>query len=177
MLKPCFFFLKLLCSDVCRVLDFSRLCCEKRRPHTSYMAAVGQSTYSWRCVLVTCTYVCVCVDCVIVTPSRWKRSREWGLCLVPSAICADTCTKAHGKCSPVPPPPFLCVWSLQSVNMSLLIAIRARISQMHFPFPPYIRRSLRFISLTVTAAFQSHCPDSFWSFCPFIFGIIQACSL
>lgn len=76
-----------------------------------------------------------------------------------------------------PPTPFLCVWSLQSVNMSLLIAIRARISQMHFPFPPYIRLSLRFISLTVTAAFQSHCPDSFWSFCPFIFGISQACSL
>lgn len=46
--------------------------------------------------LGVCACTCVCADCVIVWLLFWMRLHEF---LIPSAICADAVTKAHGKCS------------------------------------------------------------------------------
>lgn len=86
-------------------------------------------------ILLTRACVHVCADCVIVLLFLWAEFHEWGLCLVSSAICADTGTKAHGKCSPGGVPPTPRVWRLQSVNMSLLITITEGETEAHtLPF-------------------------------------------
>lgn len=75
----------------------------KWRPYTLCITALRYSTHSWLIMFILLTHwvrVCVCVYvCVRVLTVWllfWMRLHEF---LIPSAICADAVTKAHGKCS------------------------------------------------------------------------------
>lgn len=71
----------------------------KWKPYTLCITALRYSTHSWLIMFILLTHsVCVRVRVCVLTVWLlfWMRLHEF---LIPSAICADAVTKAHGKCS------------------------------------------------------------------------------